>query len=175
MTVPTWATGLFPHIELTKDQLSRLESIRLDAGVSDESMELHIQTHPECTKMLQRKLFWEIKDSNPSAPDEMILMHLFYSRLLTAKQQGFGLLGVSAKDVTDKANPPRSLLEAIHAVMIQRDMRTVDDFADAVVKDEESIPSIVPTSPSLEWVADRIAAVLQEKHPRSTVSHRVSE
>jgi hypothetical protein len=164
MGTPEWARRLFPHIQLTVDQLARLESIRLDAGADELSMELHIQTHPECTKMLQRKLFAEIKSSDPTLPDEMILMHLFYSRLLTARRQGLGLLGVNAKDLQDEANPPHDLLDAIHSVINRKGIRTVDELADAIVEDESTLLDIVPTSPSLEWAAARITAVLREKH-----------
>ena len=40
-------------------------------------------------------------------------MQLFYSRLLTARRQGFGLLGVRADNLRDAHDPPRDLLGAI--------------------------------------------------------------
>ena len=175
MGIPRWATRLFPHIRLTDGQLERLESIRLDAGASEESMELHIQTHPECTKMLQRTLFSEMKSSDPTASDEMILMHLLYSRLLTARLQGVGLLGVNVRTLQNEANPPRDLLDAIHSAMTRRGIRTVDELADAIAADEASLPSVVPTSPRLEGAASRITDVLREQKTGSAFSPRASK
>jgi hypothetical protein len=161
--VPRWARRLLPHIKLTDAQIARLEAIRIDAGVDDVSMERHVQTHPQCTKMLQRDLFAEIKKNNPTAPDGAILMKLFYSRLLTARRQGCGLLGVRADNLRDEDNPPRDLLGAIVVEMERRSIRTVDDLADAIVNDESKLRGNVPTSASLQKTAHQISAVLGDR------------
>ena len=160
--LPEWAKGLLSHIQLTAYQIERLELIRDHSGISHQEFHFHIQSHPECTKKLQRTLFARLKAEDPSVPDEIVLVHLVYSRLLTAGAQGMRLFGIRSQ-ADDHENPPPELLAAIFALVRDRGWRTVNDFADALVREEATLPGNTQPAPEMREVARQIALVLAER------------
>jgi hypothetical protein len=158
-----WVAELLPHIQLTDYQIERLELIRTHAGVSDAEFHLHIQGHPECTKMLQRHVYEQMKREEPGASDEHLLVWIIYLRFITARMTGDDLFGLSRIPVDDFDNPPPEMVAAILSFLRTRGFRTIDDVAQAIVEEEAKLPTNVPPAPEFAEVARQVTLILAER------------
>lgn len=159
---PRWTEGLPPHIRLSASQVERLDDIRTSFGVSIEEFHLHILSHPECTKMLQRHLYQSMQRSDPGHPDELYLVAIVTQRFLTAQLTGHDLFGIR-NAVPEHASPDSpELVSAVVNVLRSRGLSTIERVAQAIV-DEEAALTHVDASPGLAEANRQVALILAER------------
>ena len=159
---PSWNQDFPDHINLTQYQVERLELIRRHVGVPEHSFRLHVIGHPECSKMLQRSLFEQIRRKNPGMPDELALVTVIYTRYLTARATGHDLFGLQRFPLVDPDQPPAELIEAIAEMIRARGWGSIDDVAQAIHDEEARLPTIPPV-PGLEGAARQVTVILAER------------
>ncbi len=150
--VPGWVRLLPPHLRPTEGQISRLETIRREAGASDAEFFAYVASHPVTTRRLQRHLYSEARTLQPHASEHELLATVLLSRWISAQQHG--------SDVFDLSQVPPDRLEA-RVSEIARGFQDIDALADAVAAEDERHPA-TPT-PRIWAVASRITEILRER------------
>jgi hypothetical protein len=92
---PAWARRV-GYLELTPDQIGRLDEIRREIGMSDELFLLQIACDAEATKRLQRFIYGALKARTPEMPQRLLLARLVRNRLAAAVRGGGDLFGLAA-------------------------------------------------------------------------------
>ncbi|MSO23025.1 MAG: hypothetical protein EXQ58_07195 [Acidobacteria bacterium] len=157
---PDWVPGLPKHIQLTDDQIRRLEAIREEAGVPSQEFELHIASHPECSKMIQREIFAAMKAQSPGTLDELLLAYLIHSRLLSAVFTGEDLFGMGRYAFLNSPEPSPDALRAILDFMRARELLSLERLLHAIAEDEDRLATNVQPAPHMSDTVRKITAVL---------------
>jgi hypothetical protein len=162
MHYPDWAQNLPDHIRLSSSQIERLEIIRAAVGVPHDEFHLHIVSHPECSKMLQRRLYHRYRTEQPGQTEEYYLSCIVWSRYATAQLTGYDLFGLRAALPNAEAlNDPGRALSAIADVVRARGWRDIDEVAQAIADEERSLPR-VEAAPGNAEAVHHVRLVLQE-------------
>jgi hypothetical protein len=151
---PRWARRV-DYLDLTRDQMRRLESIRREVGVDHEPFVLQIVADPESTKRLQRLLFATLKQRTPLMPDRLLLARLVRNRLTAARAAGHDLFNLA--DV-----PDRELGVRVRRIVDAHP--TIQSLAEAIAADQRAPAGPLASSRIAAQVvaANRIAAILAE-------------
>jgi hypothetical protein len=143
------------YLELTRNQIRRLEIIRRGIGVSDEVFLLQLAADPEGTKRLQRFIYHEIQRKTPEMPERLLLAKLVRNRLTAAQLGGGDLFGLATV-------PPEELGVRIRRIVQAH--RTIDRMADAIAADQRPFGGPLSTSTRSDYIdgARRITEILAE-------------
>lgn len=162
-----WATGLPDHIRLTPYQIERLEIIRLAVAASDIEFHLHIRTHPESTKMLQRQQYQRAKKSQPGMPEEFYLLTVLLERLEAARLTGGDLFDfqVVFPDTVSIEDP--QLVSTALGLIRAGAWRTIEELADGIVAYEAQLPENVVPNLATADARHQIALILRESQART--------
>lgn len=162
MLDPDWAQDLPDHICLNSSQIERLEIIRAAVRVPHDAFHLHIMSHPECTKMLQRRLYQRYRTEQPEQAEEYYLSCIVWSRYATAQLTGHDLFGLSAALPNSEAlNDPERALNAVVNVVRTRGWRDIEEVAQAIADEESALPK-VEAAPGYVEAAHQVRLILQE-------------
>jgi hypothetical protein len=163
---PNWAQELPAHIRLSSSQIERLEIIRGAVGISDGEFRLHIASHPECSKMLQRTLYQRYQSEQPGQPTEFYLACIVWSRYATAQITGGDLFGLRAMLPNAEAlNDPETAMAAVADVVRKHGWRNIEEVAQAISDEESALPRIEP-APGYEDAVRQVTLILRE-NPRA--------
>lgn len=170
---PRWASDLPPHLTPTREQVARLEMLRVERGLSHQEFFVHIGGHPQTTRRAQRNLFEELKGEHPSWSERELMTLLVLSRWQTAVDQGGDLFNLTA--VTNELDLRRGVENIVD---VNRDVETL---IEAMIQDEERRASRITSPQVVEQVTQRVTAILRDdgrKSARSSarpVSHVAQE
>ena len=147
-------------MELTRDQIRRLETIRREIGVSNEVFLLQIASDLEGTKRLQRFIYHWLQRKTPEMPERHLLARLVRNRLAAAQLGGGDLFGLATV-------PPEEVGVRIRRIV--KAHRTIDLMADAIAADQRpfSGPLSIATRPDYIDAARRVTDILAESDSRS--------
>lgn len=160
---PAWVAELPPHINLTPYQVERLELVRLGVGACEAEFHLHVRTHPECVKRLQRQQYELAKVTEPGMPNDFYLTMIVMQRFEAARLSGgdlFGLRAMFADAVP--ADDVRIVAAAMHLIEVNS-WSTIDDVADAINESESVLPGDVPPDPRTSDARRQVTLILQER------------
>jgi hypothetical protein len=159
---PGWARRV-GYLELTRNQIGRLEAIRRRIDVSDEVFLLQIASDPEGTKRLQRFIYHWLQRKTPEMPERLLLAKLVKNRLAAALLGGGDLFGLATV-------PPDELGARIRRIV--RAHGTIDLMADAIAADQRSFggPLSISTRPDFIDAARHITEILAESDYGSRTS-----
>jgi len=159
---PRWASDLPPHLTPTREQVARLEMLRVELGLSHQEFFVHIGGHPETTRRAQRNLFKELKGEHPSWSDRELMTLLVLSRWETAVDQGGDLFNLGS--VTNELDLRRRVEDIVD---VNRDVETL---IEAMIQDEERSSRRITSPPIFEQVTQRVTAILRDDGRRSARS-----
>ena len=157
-SLPEWAKELLPHLDLSADQIRRLEAIRVEFGIEETPFVLHLTGHTETTKRLQRRFYLQIQQQMPGASERDVLKHLLLTRLYTAIEHGMDLFELSELEALDDE---AMLLGRIEVLVSQ--YPNLEALIDAMVQEDERRGPVIPTASGFEDAARRVAAILAER------------
>ncbi len=161
---PEWAQNLLPHIILTDYQIERLEIIRVALRADHSDLALHIQSHVECGKMLQRQQYKRLQSEVPDLPPPMYFALLILQRLAAARKMGGDLFDLRAKFPDSTPDDDESLLASVLAIVIERDVQTPERLAELFSDYEDSLPLNFPPHPSTAEARRQITLILSESN-----------
>ncbi len=165
-TLPTWAVDLPPHIRLCESQIERLEIIRSHIGEHPEGFRFHIQSHPECRRAFQHWMYERLREAEPAALGELLLVQLLRIRLLAAKVDGLELFGLARYASVDAEEISVDLVHRILSLIRENGWTTVDTLTDAIIAYEDTLPGHIPSHPSAQHAADQVTRILRESMKR---------
>lgn len=150
---PRWARRV-AYLELTRNQIERLDAIRRAIGVSDEVFLLQIACDAEATKRLQRFIYGSLKRQTPEMPERLLLARLVRNRLAAARQGGGDLFGLASV-------PPQQLGTEIRRIVGAQP--TIDSMAEAIAADGRSFggPLSLSARPDFIDAARRVTEILK--------------
>jgi hypothetical protein len=161
---PEWARDLLPHIRLTDSQIERLEIIRAAIGAGHGDFSLHIQSHVECGKMLQRQQYKLLESEVPGLEPPMYLALLVLQRLATARVTGGDLFDLRRRFPDSTPDDDETLLAAIFEIVIGKSIDGPERLAEVISDYEDSLPLNFPPHPSTAEARRQITFVLAESN-----------
>jgi hypothetical protein len=159
--LPGWARRV-GYLELTRNQIRRLEAIRRRIGASDEIFLLQLASDPEGTKRLQRFIYGWLKRKTPEMPERLLLARLVRNRLAAAQLGGgdlFGLPSMPSEEV------------GVRIRRIVKEYRTIDLMADAIAADQRPFggPLSVSTRSDFSEAAKQVTEILAQPESSGAV------
>lgn len=113
--------------------------------------------------MLQRWSYARLREQHPNADDAFLLALLVWGRLMPARMQGMDVVGL-ARTVSSSNEPSAADLRVIMDHLQRRGRLTLQAIADAIVGEEEHMPSNIPPAPHAQEAARQVTEVLRSEH-----------
>ncbi len=151
--MPTWASRLPPRSRPSPKQISELETLRHAAGVSTTEFYLHIASHPETTRRVQKDIYNQIRQQQPDASEADVLKQVILSRLAALIGAGADLFDLSAQEAAGGD------VDAEFDRLVRR-YNSLDSLVAAMIKYEEDSGHRVPGAPEFADTARRVTEIL---------------
>lgn len=161
---PEWAESLLPHIALTRYQIERLEIIRNAIGAEHFDFRMHVQSHVECGKMLQRQQYKRMEKEVPNLLPPMYFALLILQRLATARLTGGDLFDLRTRFPDSTPDDDEHLLAAIFEIVIKHGVDSPEKLAEVISEYEDLLPLNFPPHPSTAEARRQITLVLAESN-----------
>lgn len=150
--LPEWAERLPPNLDLSAEEIRRLESLRQRAGDSHDGFVLHILSHSETTRRILRRQYELITAGRPESSLDERMAVLLLSRARLATMTGGDLWGLGSVSDTQLALGMSATIAGTY--------RTPDALIDAIVAEEDRHEAFKVPAGKEALVAE-VAAVLQ--------------
>jgi hypothetical protein len=160
---PTWAANLPQHVALTPYQLERLELIRVAVGASEIEFYLHIVSHPECSKMFQRRQYENARRAEPGHPDEYYFTVLILQRLEAARLSGGDLFDLRERFSDAVPIESQEVVGAVIEMIRARGWDSIDSVASAIAEYEGTRLPEMKGHPSTVDARQQITLILRER------------
>jgi hypothetical protein len=153
--MPQWARNMPSYLNLSPDQIVRLETLRRQIDVPHEEFFLHIMSHPKMMERSIRHNYNEIKARQPNQSEQRLLSEvlLFYATVRAAA--GVTTAGIDFN--SGQAEP--------QAFLIVSSFKSVDDLVAWIVHHEYTVndPGVVLTVPEYTWAEEEVTKILSER------------
>lgn len=161
---PEWAQSLLPHIALTPYQIERLEIIRNALGAQHLDFQMHVQSHVECGKMLQRQQYKRMEQEAPGLVPPMYFALLILQRLATARLTGGDLFDLRARFPDSTLDDDESLLAAVFEIVVKSQVDSPEKLAEVISDYEDRLPLNFQPHSSTAEARRQITLILAESN-----------
>ena len=128
---------------------------------------MHIQSHVECGKRLQRQQYKRIEAEMPNLLPPMYFALLILQRLAAARLSGGDLFDLRARFPDSTPDDDEGLLAAVFEIVIKNEIDSPEKLAEVISNYEDSLPLNFPAHPSTAEARRQITLILGESNDQA--------